>query len=107
MCICSSKINLEGFIRIDRAFWSIDPFSVSLLSCVDAAGGGGRALQAGDNVTFVMAVQTSAAWVAMGLSRDGTGMKGMDVALLRREEVCIILMRSPTIVSCRTIHETS
>jgi hypothetical protein len=44
---------------------------------------------AGDNnMTFVLAARTMSSWLALGLSRDGTGMKGMDVALLLRQEVC-------------------
>jgi hypothetical protein len=81
---------LRVALKLNHIFRPVKPLLPPFFhTCVHAAGGGGRALQAGDNVTFVMAVQTSAAWVAMGLSRDGTGMKGMDVALLRREEVGI------------------
>jgi hypothetical protein len=39
------------------------------------------------NITFIMAARTVSSWLALGLSREGTGMKGMDVALLRRNEV--------------------
>lgn len=39
------------------------------------------------NITFVLAARTASAWLALGLSREGSGMKGMDVALLRREKV--------------------
>jgi hypothetical protein len=44
-------------------------------------------IRAGDNVTFVLAAKTTSSWLALGLSRDGTGMKGMDVALLVRDDV--------------------
>jgi hypothetical protein len=39
------------------------------------------------NITFVLAARTVSPWLALGLSREGSGMKGMDVALLRRDEV--------------------
>jgi hypothetical protein len=44
-------------------------------------------IRADDNVTFVLAAKTMSPWLALGLSRDGTGMKGMDVALLLRDDV--------------------
>lgn len=54
------------------------------------------------NITFVLAARTVSPWLALGLSREGSGMKGIDVALLRRDEVGTgILRRSrlPTFIA--------